>query len=1067
MKKITRKTPISKKINIIIILVILLLFVTIGIPSFCMLLTKNNSNEVDYWDGTIASSYNGGNGTEEKPYQISNAKEFAYFQEQINNGNTYKDTYFQLTDNIHLNSGVIEYKKDRIVYTKNSIKYYIKPYTNEYYKDINYTQEEGTINIFSKINDFEGNIDGNNKFIYGLYLTNKEDDLYLFKKISGNINNLYFSNSLIYGNHSVGLIKESTNSIYNNIIFNGYIYTKGLDIVKIYNLDDIEIETNIQTIEVEVEELPEESQVNYTTLKGTFSGESIYINNQLINSNEFEIIFDEIIENIIIETDSLNTTITNLTYEINYNKNNNIASIIKETNNTEINNSFITGYIYGKNITSSLIGEANGETRITNSYTDALVQGENISTGMIGKINNSNVIINNCYNNGNITSNNISSGIVGFILEDSNLSINNTFNSGEITGNIKGSLIASTATEIEYSNNYYINENINSIGNSETEIASQKNISELLQSEFLINELSYSEDIWNINDNKLPKLISFDNEAPNIDIKLLNHTWSEINTDNIKIHETGKLNVEYSDNHSDILKVEYHIANKIYTKEEIDELDFELYEDDICLDNNGNYYIIFKTTDVIGNERIATTPLINIDGYDLKINDIYGNSLEKYNNQISINSSIKYNFRKTYQMDNFIYNENTIHMLESDNQIPDNTVIKLIDKINEKIYTYNVNNENVNTIDDKYVYELSLFKEIGKENNIYFDKKVIDYYENNILDENFDIILNFENANITKNTEISLNLITMYNDTKESTTYSNKNNKFILAKYDDNNKETNYTFDLTTDYKDYIDMSEISSYEINLMHNIENSKLNNTDIYNELNNTDKLYLLVNILDSKNKLVKGNLINSLSIDYNENIYYSNNNGYIKIPIIDNNINLSLNVNYLIKDINNGIYYLKISTCNKQSSCSEEVTIPINVLNKTSDINCLFSVEMDAKDRLLLKNSGQTLNNSNNVKVNINYDGNLLEPNVRIKLYKKMNFDSNNQVYELIDLNQYISNNLEKATDYQYYLSKQIENNIETNINLKINNFQYSGYKLVFELYDGDTFIKEDIKTFIVK
>ena len=57
MKIKTGKLLIGKRINIILILTILLLFVTIAIPSFCMLLIKDNSNEVEYWDGSIATSY--------------------------------------------------------------------------------------------------------------------------------------------------------------------------------------------------------------------------------------------------------------------------------------------------------------------------------------------------------------------------------------------------------------------------------------------------------------------------------------------------------------------------------------------------------------------------------------------------------------------------------------------------------------------------------------------------------------------------------------------------------------------------------------------------------------------------------------------------------------------------------------------------------------------------------------------------------------------------------------------------------------------------------------------------
>ena len=73
----TGKFLIGKRINIVIILTVLLLFVTIAIPSFCMLLMKDNSNEIEYWDGTIATSYNSGTGEEEDPYIIKTPEQLS------------------------------------------------------------------------------------------------------------------------------------------------------------------------------------------------------------------------------------------------------------------------------------------------------------------------------------------------------------------------------------------------------------------------------------------------------------------------------------------------------------------------------------------------------------------------------------------------------------------------------------------------------------------------------------------------------------------------------------------------------------------------------------------------------------------------------------------------------------------------------------------------------------------------------------------------------------------------------------------------------------------------------
>ncbi len=42
--------------------------------------------ETDVWDGTIASGFAGGTGTENDPYQINTAEELAYFAKSVNGG---------------------------------------------------------------------------------------------------------------------------------------------------------------------------------------------------------------------------------------------------------------------------------------------------------------------------------------------------------------------------------------------------------------------------------------------------------------------------------------------------------------------------------------------------------------------------------------------------------------------------------------------------------------------------------------------------------------------------------------------------------------------------------------------------------------------------------------------------------------------------------------------------------------------------------------------------------------------------------------------------------------------
>ena len=59
------------------------------------------------WDGkTIATAYKYGDGTEKKPYLISNGEELAFLAKQVDSGNMYENQYFQITNDIDLGNNL-------------------------------------------------------------------------------------------------------------------------------------------------------------------------------------------------------------------------------------------------------------------------------------------------------------------------------------------------------------------------------------------------------------------------------------------------------------------------------------------------------------------------------------------------------------------------------------------------------------------------------------------------------------------------------------------------------------------------------------------------------------------------------------------------------------------------------------------------------------------------------------------------------------------------------------------------------------------------------------------------
>ena len=62
------------------------------------------SNDLDVWDGSVASRFSLGSGTAQDPYLINSASELAYLASRVNDGTNYANQYFQLTRDIDLNN---------------------------------------------------------------------------------------------------------------------------------------------------------------------------------------------------------------------------------------------------------------------------------------------------------------------------------------------------------------------------------------------------------------------------------------------------------------------------------------------------------------------------------------------------------------------------------------------------------------------------------------------------------------------------------------------------------------------------------------------------------------------------------------------------------------------------------------------------------------------------------------------------------------------------------------------------------------------------------------------------
>ncbi len=136
--------------------------------------------KIDYWDGTKATSFASGTGSEEDPYIIETAEQLA-FACLGQTPSTSGGMYYKVSDNVK----TFVLQPESIVDLDVLLALENPEAVNEYFTNL-----EGKINWISQFNgsSFNGNFDGNGATVYGLYATSEgttREDVGLFPQYDG------------------------------------------------------------------------------------------------------------------------------------------------------------------------------------------------------------------------------------------------------------------------------------------------------------------------------------------------------------------------------------------------------------------------------------------------------------------------------------------------------------------------------------------------------------------------------------------------------------------------------------------------------------------------------------------------------------------------------------------------------------------------------------------------------------------------------------------------------------------------------------------------------------------
>ena len=1159
MKSKSSKINIDKKLKYLFILIGIVLIVSFSTSTFSRLKNRTSYNQIDNWDGSVASSFRSGTGTLNDPYIISNASEFEYFLKSLNTTSYDSNTYVKLGADIVINNGTFSYNDNTIKYTKKNGKTCsITPYTN----DCN----GYNINTVTWGNNFNGNFDGNSFRIYGLYITsNTKDDVALFNTLGGNFENVYIENELVYGGKNTAGIAinfNGNNISTNNVLVNGYVLSNQLSTVKLTkNYNDISGSDNIVLDNYEA--------TDYAILKGNFlktdENSILEIGNKKIDrEGAFSIEVDP--SDIQINAGGVLSNLELKLIDGNY-----IASgFYINANNSNINNCINKAYVNGSSRASGFINnyknERNEISNFNNSYDVGSINSYGISTSLISNIEGKNINIKNSYSNSNLKGYIINPLLGKIYAQDS--SYNNIFTTDSTNYAIEylDNSVSNFSEEIySLNSNLIINKNITPsvLINSKNEMINK------------FNSKVKNDDNWICNENKIPSLVIDDINNSIISINVGNYAWNNFttNVNTLNFKEYFVFKITQLDTITDIKSIEYYVSNSSTplgkTEVESNDITWIKYNDIVKYTTRGDYIIYAK---VVLNDSNNTTNYINSDVISLdtdtnifsaqigtntwnKLNDnlkykylnknrklkvefddkftssnlfsyIKSNKELTYdelenlntwevikNNTISVNNSNPviyyirckdyngiYHYVSTdfisvngYTQSNLIlgrneYTSNTLNIssnssittrfkfnsekdiegekyLVSNIKLPINTKILLNDVLNNKKYVYIVSSDNsdLNLNDNKFRYNLNMFKEINNMTPNYFNNG--NYIAN--TQENYEVTFDFEGSDISSDiVDLSIHLEIINNNDILLSTLKNKIKTFNI--YVNSNRNVNIKLDSTIDAINY---NSDSLNKLSFTFKSNNITKNNKTIYDSTSNDKKNGIEIFLYNqTNNEIMKRKYLSNVDIS---------NNGIIYEPNVDGKININLG-----KKLNNEIDIQTHTTDNKlidgdysfvicpyesyDGITHENIDMTkckfINVVKGSSKPSSTFDVKFNNNDRIIYKNT------SNKMAFDILQMNKYTHPNIKISLYEKEQLTAYNQNYKLVDLSEYITNNLTKYINNKYYLDNNATYSTSYKhyeLDLNIDAFSLNGYKLVFEFYD-DNILKGTIEEkFIVK
>lgn len=546
-------------------------------------------------------------------------------------------------------------------------------------------------------------------------------------------------------------------------------------------------------------------------------------------------------------------------------------------------------------------------------------------------------------------------------------------------------------------------------------------------------------------------LLVLDLSPSEITISMDSTNWSTLNNslEDIYSNKNKSISIDAYDDLSGVNTISYYLSDTYLSNSDVEAIDsWTKYSDPITIDSKDGKIVYVKVVDNVNYVTYANSAKIVIDGY--RQSSLVAGYNTAYSDELKINDKSSVSYTYTFS-DNNKYKNTYKHQLVSNKNLPVNTVITIIDNSNSRSYRYKVTKETDTILFNK-------FSEVGNTNNVKYTDP-----DNGKISDNFKINLDFSKTTL----ESDITNLKVYIELLDGDKIIRPIMATTVGGFDVI-KDSNYTVGLTSDFNNTIYFNTINTYNIgfNTTFNIPNNVIDTTL------EGKNIGIALRVVDSKDKIVSKRDLRNIKFTYNNKVYSAGSDNVIRINLNNglNNTSGTIQVDTSIDNIklSSGNYKLQLGYfVSSDGSYSKDITyvkdINLSVLNNRVERDYSFNVVMDNTDRLF------SAGGSKNIIFRVLLNSNIDNPIVRVSLYRKTTLSAYDQSYTKVDLASYLNTELSLYSDSIYNTSINSNSSEYRNLTLDFDtsNFSHTGYKLVFDLYDGDTKVDSVSKNIIVR